>query len=271
MHLFTPDNPVQHTIHWHTAFEIIYIAEGSAAFFVQDQHYEIGAGQALLISNEELHCGVNTKQSGCKYYAILFELDLPVGGLMDSVHSSFFDPLLKKKYKLPKVIKNEHPWEKDMIKQILEMIQMFEQKPLGFELAVKASLYRILFQIISNHQLVKNGDESRRANEHSAAIIKKALTFLHTHYSEKITLHDVASHVNMSESHFCKLFKTLTQKTFVEYINIYRINKACTLMKMKKCKALDASTEVGFNHYGYFVRLFKKYKKCTPTEYLETQ
>ena len=83
----------------------------------------------------------------------------------------------------------------------------------------------------------------------------------------EISLDDVARHVGMNRASFCVFFKKATGKTFVNYLNEYRIELACQLLEQKKMAVSEICYQVGFNNVPYFNRVFKKEKGVAPTEY----
>ena len=83
-----------------------------------------------------------------------------------------------------------------------------------------------------------------------------------------ITLDDVARHVGMNRTSFCIFFKKVSGKTFVTYLNEYRIELACRLLKQQKVSVAEICYQVGFNNVPYFNRVFKKMKGVSPSEYV---
>ncbi|WP_316931223.1 helix-turn-helix transcriptional regulator [Chryseobacterium sp. P1-3] len=67
---------------------------------------------------------------------------------------------------------------------------------------------------------------------------------------------------------FVIFFKKATQITFTEFVNRYRINKACLLMAQDKTIS-ECSYSCGFNNVTYFNRMFKKYTGKTPSEFIK--
>jgi len=83
----------------------------------------------------------------------------------------------------------------------------------------------------------------------------------------KIYISDLAQLVNMSEDNLFKFFKTLTGKTPIGYINLYRIEMAEGLLRDNHIPLTEICFSVGFDNISYFIKTFKKYKNCTPKEY----
>ena len=97
--------------------------------------------------------------------------------------------------------------------------------------------------------------------------IKNALMFIHENYSEKTTINLLAKECNMSEYYFAHFFKKVTKMTPVEYLNDYRIKKACLLIKNSDFNIIDIAYEIGFNNLSNFNRIFKKIMKMTPSSF----
>jgi YesN/AraC family two-component response regulator len=63
------------------------------------------------------------------------------------------------------------------------------------------------------------------------------------------------------------MFKQSTGRTFVDYLNRLRIEKAVSLLNQGVCNVTEAVMSVGFDDVNYFSRVFKKYMKRSPESY----
>ena len=98
-------------------------------------------------------------------------------------------------------------------------------------------------------------------------LIKKILNYIHENYNDKIYIEDLALEANMNVKYFCRFFKSVIGKTPVEYINSYRIEKATELLQTETLSISNIALSVGIDNFSYFVKQFKKYKNCTPSQY----
>lgn len=73
----------------------------------------------------------------------------------------------------------------------------------------------------------------------------------------------------MSPKYFCRIFRTVIHRTPIDYLNYYRIEKACYLLETEDLSITEVAYHCGFNDSSYFIRCFKKYKQITPTKYLK--
>ncbi len=93
------------------------------------------------------------------------------------------------------------------------------------------------------------------------------LEYIHTHYKEDISLHDVAGSLHYSEAYFCKLFRQCFDKNFTTYIAEYRIEKAKQLLSDPIINIKEAGEEAGYRDANYFTKVFKRVTGLTPSEY----
>ena len=97
--------------------------------------------------------------------------------------------------------------------------------------------------------------------------LSKVIFFISENYDQDITLENMADIASMTVPSFCRYFKKRTNKTFVQFLNEYRIGKACVLLVENKLSVTEIWYELGFNSSSNFNKIFKKIYQCTPMEY----
>ena len=104
--------------------------------------------------------------------------------------------------------------------------------------------------------------------DRKTSIVNVAIGHINSHFTENITLNDIASYVNLSPQHFSKIFKEATGFGFVEWVNNLRITKARELINNTDKTIKEICFLVGYNDPNYFSRIFKKYVGISPTDYM---
>lgn len=94
-----------------------------------------------------------------------------------------------------------------------------------------------------------------------------AINYIRDHFSEQLTLEQVAQELNISRSYLALIFKKETSLTFSTWLRKYRIGKAKELLKNTNMRQDDICTEVGIYDSSYLCRLFKEYEHLSPDEY----
>lgn len=248
---------------YHKDMEIIYIKEGKAAFNINNSTYEASAGQALFINSGYIHTGLPIEDTFCCAYAIVFGLEM-----LDICQAKYIEPFVNNKYRFPCLISGEHPWEVEILNAISRIIEIFYDKTYGYELSITANLYKILSEIIINKKYIIS--ENDYGNPLKLIQVKKTLKYIQENYTDKIYISELAQEANISKDYFCKIFKSMTGKTPVEYINTYRIHKACSLLEKSEMSVLEIALTVGFEDVSFFIKTFKKLLGITPKIYRQS-
>lgn len=102
-----------------------------------------------------------------------------------------------------------------------------------------------------------------------ATTLRRAITYIHAHLQNKLTLDDIAAHACLSPAYFSKLFRAETGKTLQQYIVEERIKKSVKLMYKRELSLLEISGLVGIRNQSLFNRLFKRQQGIPPREYRE--
>lgn len=98
--------------------------------------------------------------------------------------------------------------------------------------------------------------------------VLEAVNFIEKHYSDDISLSDVAQYINISKNHLSYLFKKETGQTFSDYLIQYRMTKARKLLESNRKYTVSEIAEMtGFHDTGYFSKVFKKTTGLSPNQY----
>lgn len=107
------------------------------------------------------------------------------------------------------------------------------------------------------------GTKIHRNKQRLQAIYK----YIVENYHRKITLSEIASFASMNKTAFCLFFKKATNESFVAYLNLYRLQIACTMLTRSSKTVSEICYAVGFTDIPYFNRAFKQRYGLSPTQY----
>lgn len=114
--------------------------------------------------------------------------------------------------------------------------------------------------------LIKEG-RSRSAGDTHQTYVDNALRYIQYNYASNIGVADIARYVGISRS---QLYRAFLQDFGVSphaYLQTYRINEACSLLRDPAYSVAEVAGSVGFNDPLYFSRVFKSIKGTTPSDY----
>lgn len=259
-HHITPAHPQYiMSLHWHVEFEIIRILKGTFLLSIDEQEFAVSAGSSIIVPAGALHAGTPGE---CTYECIVFDMNM----LMNKN-----DPCRKL---IRKIIDHEveltyvYPESCNDIHQIVwTMFDAMASRKEGFQLTVLGALYQMAGAVFSEKYYNPIPVQPPR-NHRRIVQLKTALEFMESSYNTQITLEEMADSVNMSPKYFCRFFQEMTHRTPVDYLNYYRIERACYQLLTTDQSITEVAYNSGFNDLSYFIKTFKKYKGTTPKKYL---
>ena len=85
-----------------------------------------------------------------------------------------------------------------------------------------------------------------------------------------LSLDDLAEVAGMNPKYFCRVFRSLTNHSPVDYLNFYRIEQAANLLDSTDLPVTEVGNQCGFWESSYFTKVFRKYKGVTPARYRQS-
>lgn len=250
-------------VHWHKEMEIIYVVNGHGTVTVQTTKYNLCEGDIILIQPETLHSIEQLDNQHMEYFNIIFDFNL-LESDTSYCYINFLKPIYERRKTVPVYIKDNEPLSDLITPHIKYLIDNRKQKFSGDELMVKSNLYAIIHHI--NKFCTETSDSSLKL-ESNYNKIKEVLMYVHTHYSEKLTVENAATLINYSPNYFSKLFRELTGTSFIQYVINYRLDIASEKLINTKLTITEIAEETGFSNLPYFTRSFTAKYGSTPNAY----
>ena len=107
----------------------------------------------------------------------------------------------------------------------------------------------------------------------SAAVSRKRLElaavkeYLDEHYTERITLDDLAERFFINKFYLSKIFRETYGTTINNYLISKRITRAKQLLRFTDMTVDEIGVAVGMTDANYFSRMFRKVEGISPREY----
>lgn len=96
------------------------------------------------------------------------------------------------------------------------------------------------------------------------SITTRAMRYMQKHFSEDITLEDIASEIGLTPQYFSGYFHRKTGVTCKRYLEELRIGYAQNLLATTDLSCTDVCFEVGFGSYSSFLRAYKRVTGQSP-------
>ncbi|MFL9844641.1 AraC family transcriptional regulator [Flavobacterium rhizosphaerae] len=249
-----------HLWHYHPEIELAFINGGSGKRQIGSHVSYYTDGDLILIGSNLPHCGFTDVSTGNSNEVIIqikpgfmgdAFMNLPeiksLNGLFDRALGgiAFGKETKAAVGQLVEEMADLEPFER--LLKLLEVCHKLDE----------ADDYKILnAQGFSLETQVQDNDR-----------INMVFNYIKDHFLEPIALEDMAHKASMTVPSFCRYFKKVTNKTFVNFVNEYRVVHACKLLAEKQVPIAEVCYESGFNNFSHFNKSFKEFTGKSASQY----
>ncbi len=213
--------------------ELTFLFSGEMTYYVNDVMHVITSGDIIYVPSGS----IRQREMGeipNDYLSINFHADAPLE----------FDTVLKN------CINNE-------VKLLLSYFESASSSPSTDRQAkLKLALETLIIQITDNMY-----------DSYTSPLSAEIISFISSHYTEKITLNDISQATFYSAAYCENEFKKTTGTSIINYLIDVRVNAAKKLLAETSLSCARIAAAVGFDDANYFSRIFKKRTGYSPLKY----
>lgn len=240
-------------IHMHDGMEFIYLLKGFIEIKISFNHYQMKAGDFLLINPFEVH----KIQAQDEAEILFLQADQSVFQGKEFVFDPFF-------------YSNFHIEEVHQLKRL--MVDAYCLSYAGDTALMGERLAQIgnicdetfqmhLFDVNHKEETAFAGHETNRER------IRSITEYMYDQYYEKVKLSDVAGLGHIDMFYASRLIKDGMGTSFQNTLNIIRADRAEIFLLGTDLPVQQVGETVGFSSHTYFVRQFKELFHMTPSAY----
>ncbi|HEX7692332.1 MAG TPA: AraC family transcriptional regulator [Sediminibacterium sp.] len=250
-------------LHYHDEFELNFIRNAKGAKRVIGDHVEeVGEYELVLIGPNLEHAWYTHKCTGNEITEVTIQF-----------HKDLFDDRFLRRNQLRHI--------RNMLENSLRgLLFSYETASLlayrimrlnkkdGFDSLFEFMSILNELSIARHTRTLSNSSfNNNRHIAYNSRRIERVMEYMNEHFSEPISLAEVAGLTNMAESAFSRFFKARTGMTFIDSLTEIRLGHASRLLIDTTQSISEVAYETGFNNISNFNRIFKKRKGCTPKEF----
>lgn len=242
--------------HAHDFLELYYFLDGSVTYYIEDQVYDLCPGDLLIIPAGKMHRPVIANEHAAYERMVLWitpqylqSIDSPAGDLQKNLQK-----VGEHGYCVP-FRGDETVFVTALLKKLLYM-QKNNTDPKFCAGAVE--LY--LWTIFRSYGVI----DTTHRNE--TQVIPQVIRYITEHFSEPLTLKDIAAEFFVSKSYLNRHFKAYTNSTVYAYIMALRLTHARRMLR-EGIPAVEAGRECGFSDYSTFYKAFKTQTGLSPQQF----
>ena len=242
--VYTPMN----TANWHDNTEFLYCIEGSGIVCCDNLRIPMEPGNTIVINARRLH--TVSAENFVKYHCFIVDNSYFLENGIDIQGIKFCERICDNR-------------SGSLIQKIADLCS--DQNDKYHITATRLAVLEFIYYITKNYSC-KNDDAAGDISKSYAAVLD-SIEYINNHFTEKLSLDDIASKVGFSRFHFARVFRQNTGVTLVEHINARRCDTAAFLLRETKKSISEISCECGFENPSYFAKAFCKARGILPSEY----
>lgn len=227
---------------------IHYILEGKGSYQVGEQKYYLKKGQGFLIEPESLTFYQADGQEPWKYLWIGF------GGT--GAAKLIQDIGLNSKQLVFQCDSGEE------LKQIVFSMLKHTKSSTSNVYYLQGRLFDI-FSVLTRDSIVDLFEETRK----KSAYVQEAIIYIRNHYSEGISVADVAEALNVNRSYLYTVFKESLELSPKEFLTKFRISRAKEQLSLTEQSVEYISCSCGYRSALVFTKAFKQEVGMTPSQF----
>jgi len=264
--------------HWHTHNEIVYVHPldhsvpenknrplPSCTVYINGQPTLCYEGEFVFIPHESLHAIIPNNNAD---YSALVVGDTLLYHVMTDVHmKQALLPFFSTQSVSPIYVSQDHPIHRVLEKHLSSIMDIYDAHLPCFEISIKLELCYFFLCLLQNFPEAFHSHTQASTTARNIDLLKLSLDFITHNYTQKITIEQLSHLSNLSNQHYCRLFKAYTGKTVVDYLNDIRLTQATFLLTTTDLPVTHLPELTGFCNPNYFSRVFKDKYACTPSQY----
>jgi AraC-like DNA-binding protein len=256
-----PDFPM----HSHGFDELVIIFKGTALHVVNGQEFPVKAGDIFVIAQNHEH--QYQDMHGLALANILFDSDALMMDQWDiralpGFHALFsLEPAFRTKHNFKSRLQLSDRQLNQVNELIHDLTRETEARNPGYRVMAKG-LFMQLAVSLSRRYSTEPSTESK-----DLLRIGDAIAHIETHYTEKLTLDELAAKSHLSKRHFLRIFQDCIGRSPISHLMHVRCQKATERLKGTDRTITDIAFDCGFSDSNYFTRCFRKTIGQTPKQY----
>ncbi|TCK85564.1 AraC family transcriptional regulator [Albibacterium bauzanense] len=250
--------------HYHSEFELTTIIKGRGKRYIGNHMEDFQEGDLVLLGAGLPHCWKlentpNSENEEASAVVVQFTRDFLGTDFFDKVELTGIKKLLEEsRYGIR--------FSEEISTKVQKQLISLSKPNNHFKSLMR--LMTILHDLeSSDNQIILDKHITSALDSVEQARINPVMAYIVDNFNDKISLDKAAEIAHMTPNAFCKFFKKVTRKTFVQMVLAYRLNYARQKLIQTDKPISEISFESGFGDVSHFYKMFKAETKLSPLNY----
>ncbi len=239
--------------HSHNHLSILYVVSGQGILEFPQKQFDVVPNTIIALKKNLSHKLVDKPRQAMTVLSLY--LDTETAGLNKYIIDYLFT--LDEVFVLPVY------YAENIKRNLRQMLYEQSNKPPGYKLAINQSLSLTILQLYrAKLDLSKNPNSKTQRT--SRERVKNTLDFITKNSFEQYGLSDAARMASVSQRQFTNLCRKIAGKSYKQYLNLIRCEKAKDLIERTDMTISAIAFEIGFEDLSTFYRAFKRIYSRSP-------
>lgn len=246
--------------HYHDEFELIYYIKGNGTRVVGDNLSDFISKDLVLVGSGLPHLWKNSEdvdQHGLDVIIMKFDIQDSCFMLLNLPEFVMVKELFKFAQRGVKL---------NATNEIEQLILSIDSAEPAMQIILFLKLLNILASC-NDMELLASPEFSLHMTNSEEQRLNRIIEFVSSNYTNPLTLDNISKEAAMTPNSLCRFFKSRTNKTIFQFLNEFRVGKACELLINGDKSISVICFETGFTSITSFNRVFKELKSVTPRDF----
>jgi AraC-like DNA-binding protein len=250
--------------HFHPEYELTCILKGSGKRYVGSHMEDFTAGDLVLLGPNLPHCWKLEPSDETQEDASAIVIQFDAAFLGDDFFNKMEMQQIKKLFQKTGCGVSFNADTRQVVNG--GMVALAREKS-PFKLLI--GLLEILQRLASSkdHILLDHKQVIAERTVAEQERINPVFAYLVENFRQQVSLDRAAAIAHMTTNAFCKYFKKITRKTFMEIIIEYRLNYAIQQLVQTDKPISEIAFDSGFGDVSHFYKMFKAKMQLSPLNY----
>ena len=233
--------------HSHNHLSILYVVSGAGLLECEQNSSNVFSNTVITLKKDHAHILLNKPRQAMTVLSLYF--DTEIAGLNKYIVDCLFDS--------DGVCVLPVYYAENIKRNLRQMLYEQSNKPPAYKLAINQSLSLTILQLY-RARLELSKQPKAETHKTSQERVKNTLDFIAENSFEQYSLLDAARMASVSQRQFTNICRKITSKSYKQYLNMIRCEKARHLLERTDMPVSAIAFEIGFEDLSTFYRAFKR-------------
>lgn len=248
--------------HWHNFPQMWYISKGETVFAISGKTFQVKGGSCVFVPAYATH-SIDEEKTDYEAVAISFT-DAMFGGFDDKFFfAGKFVHLNQHNINTATHFSEEEEREAELLVGVIrtELLKGRNRNPAKISLSLLSLLGMMSCEKADKKEHIVAHNRIRE--------ISRIVQYINENISKKLTIEELCTEFNMSQSTFVREFKKVTGMSFAQMVLSVRIRYACQQLRYTNKKIILIADEMGFYDESHLTHAFSSIVGISPAQYRE--